>query len=133
MPKDNKEVQEPDTPSGEALIEWDADPNLEAFDLAIAIEELGLNLSMQKAADLVDHTFLIIGAKQFPSTMSQENNPYYCRCFDEGQQEGFAVVLGGGQPVEILPSYIASGRVTPLRVTLRHVEGGVHGGYYILE
>ena len=107
----DSEVQEFQSPSDGERIEWEADMEQTPFDLKDAIEELGLNVEMRKAADMVDQTFLIMSAKTFPSTLNQDADPFFCRCFDEKGEENFGMVIGGQQPVELLTQYIASGRV----------------------
>ena len=106
----------------------------ETFDLAKAREEMGLGGPHMKAEDLVDETFLITGAKQFKSSFKgQDRSPFFCRCFNQEDDEAFTTVLGGTQPTEILEAYIAAGGNRPLRVTLRFVKQGGYEGYYVIE
>lgn len=115
------------------LAAWESDEE-KVYDLKKAREELGLTGPHMKTAELIDETFLIVGAKQFRSSFAgQERQPFFCRCFNQDDDEAFTTVLGGTQPTEVLEAYIAAGGNRPLRVTLRFVKQGGYEGYYVIE
>ncbi len=127
---ENDIIEPSETDRSFKLTNWE-----QVIDLSQAKKDLGLEHPIVPARSLDGETFLLIGAKPFESSYeNQEENPYFCDCFNEADEEYFSVVLGGAQPVEIISRYIAAGAPVPIRVTLNFHEGkGKYVGYYTLD
>jgi hypothetical protein len=96
-------------------------------------EELGLDLLMVKASELIDKSFVIYAAKPWASAKQKGGVVLFCTCADAETGEKFATNLGGQAVVEKLQKYFAAGPQAPVEVTLRHQAGGAFSGYYTLE
>jgi hypothetical protein len=86
-----------------------------------------------EAVKLVDTTFDILRAKSFESSFEKQDHAWYCIVRPVGQDEVFAVTLGGAAVVEVMDAFAQTGETRPLRVTLRYHEGGKYNGYYSFE
>ena len=115
------------------LPEFDSDIAAAPVGVSDVKEGLGLPTVQIKAAELVDQTFIIVKARAFVSSFAKGETAYFCVCTHVDTGELFSTVLGGQGVVDFLDLYFGSGRVNPLRVTLRKVKGGRFGRYYVLE
>lgn len=97
------------------------------------MEQAGILARQVPAVDLVDQTFIITGLKTFKSSFQDGNHCYYTMLTVKDSGEKLATVLGGGAVVDMLDTLIKAGVRSPLEVTLRNVEGGAFGHYYVLE
>lgn len=141
MTKDKNPQEEPKTNSEKVLaqVEERNDWLLDTYDNAVDLSELKKQYDIEyphvKANEIVGQTFIIVGAKTFPSSFEgQDYDPYFVTCFDEANEEYFTTVLGGEQPSKLLSTLIALDVNVPPRVTLNFHEGsGKFGGYYTLD
>jgi hypothetical protein len=85
------------------------------------------------AEELVGKTFDIMHAKKFDSSFDGQDHAWYCVVRPVGQDQAFAVTLGGQAVIEVLDAYAASGGTRPLRVKLGFKSGGKFKGYYQFE
>lgn len=115
------------------LAQYLPDRNTAPVDLNVVTTSMGLTGPRIPAKELVDHTFVILGAKPFSSSFSDDNTPYFCVIKDEAADLIYTTVLGGGAVVEMLRALAEAGFDAPIRVTLREVKGGRFGRYYVLE
>ena len=97
------------------------------------LSEMGISGPRVTAEQLVDQTFTILRAKAFPSAYAEGAHAYFCICQPQGGGDVFTTVLGGQAVVDVLDALFATGLTNPLEVTLRKVEKGRFGRYYILE
>lgn len=116
-----------------ALPDFEPREGMEPVELKSVRADLGLDLPIVKAEDLVDSTFIIRKAKVWESTLKHGGVVYFCTCASFPDGELFNTNLGGDAVVEILSKAFAAGVVAPLKVTLRKISGGKFGRYYILE
>lgn len=108
-------------------------PTDEPFEWRKFAEERLLTGTPITAEELVNKTFDIMRAKRFDSSFEGQDHAWYCVVRPVGQDEVFAVTLGGQAVVEILDAYASTGNTRPLRVKLGFVAGGKYNGYYIFE
>jgi hypothetical protein len=109
------------------------DRNLEPVEYSVIAAELGISGPRVPAENLIDTTFIILGAKSYQSSYKDENHVYFCVCKDAATKEVFTTSLGGAAVVDVLDALVATKFNRPLKVTLRQVEGGKFGRYYVLE
>lgn len=110
-------------------------PDLQAepMDLVKVNEQVQIMLNRVPAENLVDQRFVIMEAHAYQSSFQVQDHVYYCKCYNEQTGEWFGTSLGGQAVVDVLDALVKSGWNQPLRVTLRKVNSGQYGGYYILE
>lgn len=116
-----------------ALPDFEPREGMEPVELKSVRADLGLDLPIVKAEDLIDETFIIKKAKVWESTLKHGGVVYFCTCVSVPDGELFNTNLGGDAVVEILSKAFAAGVVAPLKVTLRKISGGKFGRYYVLE
>ncbi len=130
----------PNTPETSAIVPAEAtqlyfapDPKLKPVLLAGILQEMGLSGPRIPASELVDRTFIITGAKPFESSFKGGEHAWFCVCVDPELGEVFTTVLGGLAVVDIIDALAKAGLSAPLQVTMRQVQGGRYGRYYVLE
>lgn len=122
----------PQPSSDRSLIAWRADRQREAKNLAEFRQQfIG---EKREAASLIDQTFTIVEARQYPSTYEgQSEEPFFVIAYDENGVK-FHTTLGGKAVVEDLMAWAKYGDGSPLTVTLRFHEGrGQYKGYYTFD
>lgn len=105
---------------------------------AIDAEEMRKKIVGRKieTPDLVDQTFLIKAARQFPSAYDEQKmNPWFVIGVMEETGELFNTVIGGDAVAREIEAWAMSSlRYNPLRVTLLYHEGkGAGKGYYTFK
>lgn len=122
------------TPSDESyLASFEPNRTLAPYPLSEILKKLGLSGPRVPAEQLVGQPFVILAAKTFGSAYDPRRHAYFCVCAYATTGETFTTVLGGWAVVDILDAVANSGFDQPLQVTLRQVEGGRYGRYYVLE
>jgi len=86
-----------------------------------------------KTRDLLGRPFLVLKARSMRSTKGKGGHFYAIQGQDEDTLEYFRTLLGGVAVVKVIDVWIKQESRKPLRVTLREVEGGEFGHYYVLE
>jgi len=85
------------------------------------------------ASDLIDQRFTLISMKRFPSNFEGQEYAYFCIGQTVKRKDLFNVVLGGGQPIQVLDTLYEAGIKNPVEFVLMWHDGGQYGGYYTLE
>jgi len=131
---DDAVQNEPALPeTGSYLSTFQPNVKLTPYPLKAILAKYGLSGPRVPAKSLIDKTFVIRGAKPFPSTYDPNKHAYFCVCVDLETGELFTTVLGGSAVVDILDAIANTDLQQPLEVTMRLVEGGRYGRYYVLE
>ena len=86
-----------------------------------------------KTRDLLGKPFLVLKARSMRSTKGKGGHFFAVQGQDEDTGELFRTLLGGVAVVKVIDVWIKQSSRRPLRVTLREVEGGEYGHYYVLE
>jgi len=127
--KPNTEV----VPSSQRPLQYVANTSYEPVSLTKILTEMGLTGPRIPAAQLVDQSFIILRAKPFQSAYDEQAHAWFCVCTDVATGENFTTVLGGQAVVDVIDALAATGFEKPLVVTLRLVQGGRYGRYYVLD
>lgn len=85
------------------------------------------------AEDLIAQTFTLLSIKRFPSSFDKQDYAYFCIGQTKKGKELFNVVMGGGQPVQVLDAISEANILNPVEFTLTLHEGGKYGKYYTLD
>ena len=109
------------------------DETLEPIILKDTLIAAGLLLNQVPAAELDGQTFIIYGMRAFQSSFQGQDHCYYCACKQPESGVRFATVLGGQAVVNMLDMFVRAGLSQPIQVTLKNVQGGQFGHYYVLE
>lgn len=86
-----------------------------------------------KTRDLLGRPFLVLKARLMRTAKGKGGHFYAIQGKDEDTGELFRTLLGGVAVVKVVDVWIKETPRRPLRVTLREVEGGEYGHYYVLE
>lgn len=86
-----------------------------------------------KTVKLIGRTFLVTKARWMKSTKGKGGHFYTVQAQDEETGELFSTLLGGVAVVKVIDTWMRQETRRPLRVTLREVEGGEFGRYYVVE
>lgn len=113
--------------------EWLPDPEAKPKSLAEINEQYGIEAPHQKAEDLVDETFAIMGLRRIASDMGLRGYYYFATCADPKSGEVFTTALGGTVLLDKLDALIQAGVAEPTIVTLRYRERGSDNSYYFFE
>lgn len=96
-------------------------------------EEIAPQGTHYVAEDLINQKFVLVSMKRFPSRFPEQEYAYFCIGKTSKGKELFNVVLGGGQPIQVLDAIYDAGLVSPIEFTLSKHEGGLYDGYYTLD
>ncbi len=130
-PEDVGEIS-PNLIPADAMLEMEASLTEEPIDVAsLRRDRVGPKI---EAKDLVDETFIIAYARQFPTAYErQAHNPWFVIAVDENG-ERFNCILGGQAIHQELTSWAMLRTRAPLKVKLLfHEKKGRFEGYYTFE
>lgn len=113
--------------------QFSAKPNNVPINIADILAETGEAAELIPAENLKDKTFHIVRMNRFRSRFEAQDYAYHCVCSEVLGEDFFRTVLGGEAVIKHLNLICELGITNPIRVTLRYVEGGRYGGYYVLE
>lgn len=124
------ETASPVIPAG-AMLEMEASLKEDPIDVAVMRRErIG---PKREARSLVDETFTIAYARQFPTAYhEQTHNPWFVIAVDENG-ERFNAVLGGQAIHQELSAWAMLRTRAPLKVKLLYHKKGRYEGYYTFE
>ena len=120
-------------PSTSSLSVFAPDPKIQPVALSGILQAMGLSGPRVPASELIDQSFIIVGAKPFSSAFAVDAHAWFCVCRAPETGEVFTTVLGGQAVVDIIDALTRSGFSSPILVTLKQVAGGRFGRYYVLE
>jgi len=115
------------------IVKLDANTKLPPVKLNDILSEMGISGPRIAAKELVDQTFTIVHAKPFASTYREGAHAWFCVIYLPDDTQPYTTVLGGQAVVDVLDALASAGFENPLIVTLRKVDGGRFGSYYVLE
>lgn len=110
-----------------------ADFDVKPVKLSVILDEITPTGEKLKAEDILDQEFTILRARSFPSKFPNQTHAYFVVGVFNKDQVLFNTVLGGAAVLDVLDGLCKAGFNKPLICTLRQVEGGTFGRYYVLE
>lgn len=113
--------------------EFRANPENEPIDIGNILADTGEAAELIPAEKLKGETFYIIRMNRFKSRFQGQEYAFHCICSEIIGDDFFRTVLGGEAVVRHLNLICELGLTNPVRVTLKFLEGGRYGGYYVLE
>lgn len=106
-------------------------PDLDVLDWSKLEEEILPQGEHLKTNEIIDQQFILLSMKQYVSNMNEQDYAYHVVGSMVKGKKLFNTTIGGGQPMEVLDAIHKAGILNPIKFTLRWIEGGKYGGYYI--